>query len=551
MAEQKGLIENIMDFFRNRDEIYVLGKILDGKYDFSKLSNKFKDNKEFMLQAINNQDIGHRLKIDREGKAEVEDSIIKYASQNLRNDKDIVLKAIEKNPDALEFASKELQDNDMVVRRAILNYNTTALQFASDRLKNNFDIVKTAVQMNPEVLKFASKELRNNEDIVKEAVAYDTEYFKFAGDKIKEQFPNVEKFTEKILYDNKEYALNELQHTMSNFNSVSDRLKNDKEFIGEIVTLGTGRNRLEFIPDKFKDDKDIVLKAMKTDGISLEFVSDRLKEDKEVVMTAVKNNWKALEFVPDKFKDDKDIIMEVVKQNGKALKLASENMQKDREIVLASITSTRYGTSNSLTTINEKFRDDKEIVMEAMSYSGGYGYELISDRLKNDKEVTYCYASQESFNITKILDKFKEDKEIIMRGIGSTWRESNYILENASPKFRDDKDVMLMAVKNYPPSLELASERLKNDIEVVRRAVEYDTYIQKDEDDNEKTYQDNYVFDNLVPNKIKEQFPTIEALLNSDKEIAKDNQWSKENDLDKSNTWTKKLDNDKSNDFER
>ena len=551
MAEQKGLIENIRDLFRNRDEIYVLGKILDGEYDFNKLSNKFKDNKEFMLQAINNQDIGHRLKIDREGKAEVEDSIIKYASQNLRNDKDIVLKAIEKNPDALEFASDRLKDDDMVVRRAILNYNTTALQFASERLKNNFDIVKTAVQMNPEVLQFASKELRNNEDIVKEAVAYDTEYFKFAGDKIKEQFPNVEKFTEKILYDNKEYALNELQHTMSNFNSVSDRLKNDKEFIGEIVTLGTGRNRLEFIPDKFKDDKDIVLKAMKTDGISLEFVSDRLKEDKEVVMTAVKNNWKALEFAPDKFKDDKDIIMEVVKQNGKALKLASENMQKDREIVLASITSTRYGTSNSLTTINEKFRDDKEIVMEAMSYSGGYGYELISDRLKNDKEVTYCYASQESFNITKILDKFKEDKEIIMRGIGSTWRESNYILENASPKFRDDKDVILMAVKNYPPSLELASERLKNDIEVVRRAVEYDTYIQKDEDDNEKTYQDDYVFDNLVPNKIKEQFPTIEALLNSDKEIAKDNQWSKENDLDKSNTWTKKLDNDKSNDFER
>ena len=548
MAEQKGLIENIRDFFRNRDEIYVLGKILDGEYNFSKLSNKFKDNKEFMLQAINNQDIGHRLKIDREGKAEVEDSIIKYASQNLRNDKDIVLKAIEKNPDALEFASDRLKDDDMVVRRAILNYNTTALQFASERLKNNFDIVKTAVQMNPEVLQFASKELRNNEDIVKEAVAYDTQYFKFAGDKIKENFPTVEKFTEKILYDNKEFALNKLQYTMSNFNSVSDRLKNDKEFIGEVVARW--RNTFEFIPDKFKDDKEIVLKAMKTDGISLEFVSDRLKEDKEVVMTAVKNNWKALEFAPDKFKDDKDIIMEVVKQNGKALKLASENMQKDREIVLASITSTRYGTSNSLITINEKFRDDKEIVMEAMSYSGGYGYELISDRLKNDKEVTYCYASQESFNITKILDKFKEDKEIIMRGIGSTWRNSDYILENASPKFRDDKDVMLMAVENYPPSLELASERLKNDIEVVRRAVEYDTYIQKDEDDNEKTYQDNYVFDNLVPNKIKEQFPTIEALLNSDKEIAKDNQWSKGNE-DKANTWNDKVNSNKTSDLER
>ena len=88
----------------------------------------------------------------------------------------------------MEFASDRLKDDDMVVRRAILNYNTTALQFASERLKNNFDIVKTAVQMNPEVLQFASKELRNNEDIVKEAVAYDTQYFKFAGDKLKNNF---------------------------------------------------------------------------------------------------------------------------------------------------------------------------------------------------------------------------------------------------------------------------------------------------------------------------------------------------------------------------
>ena len=109
---------------------------------------------------------------------------------------------------------------------------------------------------------------------------------------------------------------------------------------------------------------------------------------------------------------------------------------------------------------------------------------------------------------------------------------------------------MLIAVENYPPSLELASERLKNDIEVVRRAVEYDTYIQKDEDDNEKTYQDDYVFDNLVPNKIKEQFPTIEALLNSDKEITKDNQWSKGNE-DKANTWNDKVNSDKTSDLER
>ena len=169
-----------------------------------------------------------------------------------------------------------------------------------------------------------------------------------------------------------------------------------------------------------------------------------------------------------------------------------------------------------------------------------------TDQLKDDKEVVLTAIKNDPHALKYASEKLKNNKEFIKEAT----KISSFSLEFANYKFRDDKDVMLIAVENYPPSLELASERLKNDIEVVRRAVEYNTYVMKDEDDNEKTYQDDYVFDNLVPNKIKEQYPTIEALLNSEKEITNENPWSKGNE-NKTNAWADKVNSDKSSDLER
>ena len=37
---------------------------------------------------------------------------------------------------------------------------------------------------------------------------------------------------------------------------------------------------LEFASDEIKDDKDVVITAVKENGMALQFVSDRLKKDK-------------------------------------------------------------------------------------------------------------------------------------------------------------------------------------------------------------------------------------------------------------------------------
>jgi hypothetical protein len=44
------------------------------------------------------------------------------------------------------------------------------------------------------------------------------------------------------------------------------------------------------IIERFYDDKNELLKALQNDAGELEFASDKLKDDKEVVLTAVKKN---------------------------------------------------------------------------------------------------------------------------------------------------------------------------------------------------------------------------------------------------------------------
>ena len=89
------------------------------------------------------------------------------------------------------------------------------------------------------------------------------------------------------------------------------------------------------------------------------------------------------------------------------------------------------------------------------------------------------------------------------------------------------------AMKNDGYFLIYVSERLKNDFEVVKTAC-----------NNFK-----YAFE-FAGDKIKEQFSTPEALLNSEKKIVKDNQWSKRNE-EKANAWNDKVNSNKANDLER
>lgn len=116
---------------QNGDDFFKDGKKVSDKSTIDELK-KLIDEKEQLLEAIGN-----------------DASVLKDASDGLRNDKDFVLKAIRRNEYALQYASERLRDDKDVVLTAIKN-NRSALEFVSERLKNDKDFISEVEKIKAE-----------------------------------------------------------------------------------------------------------------------------------------------------------------------------------------------------------------------------------------------------------------------------------------------------------------------------------------------------------------------------------------------------------------
>ena len=56
-----------------------------------------------------------------------------------------------------------------------------------------------------------------------------------------------------------------------------------------------------------KIDKNLVLLAVKQNGLSLAFVEGELKRDKEIITEAIKQNIRSIDYVENSMKLNKDI----------------------------------------------------------------------------------------------------------------------------------------------------------------------------------------------------------------------------------------------------
>lgn len=113
---------------------------------------------------------------------------LEYASDELKNDKDVVEKAITSCGAAIKFASKELKNDKDLAIKAVQQYGL-ALEYLPNELKNDKDVVLEAVSKHGAAIKFASNELKNDKEVIEKSV---------------EQYPKAEKYVKKDTLKNDE-----------------------------------------------------------------------------------------------------------------------------------------------------------------------------------------------------------------------------------------------------------------------------------------------------------------------------------------------------------
>lgn len=198
-----------------------------------------------------------------------------YAPENLKNDKEFILKAIRRGGmgGTLEYVTQELRGDRDVVLEAIKQYSSE-IRYASEELKKDRDFIISALKIDGYVLETLFK------------------------------LPDEKRGVEPI---------------------------SDREIILEAAK--TYDFALGYATDELLDDREIMMAAVKCQGLNLRLASKKFRNDKKIVLAAVNNMGWALEYASKKLRADYEVVLAAVKNDGFALKFASDELRSDYNII--------------------------------------------------------------------------------------------------------------------------------------------------------------------------------------------------------------------------
>ena len=173
-------------------------------------------------------------------------------------------------------------------------------------------------------------------------------------------------------------------------------MENYKEFI--LSAVGKQGQTLQFVPFKFRDDKDVVLAAVQQNGMALKYASAALQDDKGVILSAVKQDGMALQYTSDRLKNDTEIILTALQNNPMSLEFVNNNIIDDnKELFLLVL---KMG-KRQLKDANAEFCNDKNIVLAAIARDI-LAVEFIGEALRNNSDILALIQQKSSALINNL-----------------------------------------------------------------------------------------------------------------------------------------------------
>jgi phage anti-repressor protein len=166
--------------------------------------------------------------------------------------------------------------------------------------------------------------------------------------------------------------------------------------------------------------------------------SEQIKNDKEICEYAVKHEPSNFYYVPNHLKS-KEMCEFIVNQENVSVfvnHIPKEMIDKEMAMTLL---RNEYVLINEL---NPELQNDKEVVIQAVGQSGGYQFEFVLDKFKNDKDVCLL-AVREDFTTYKFIsDELKNDLNFNLDAV----KESGYVFSVLKPDFQNNEQMVLNAV---------------------------------------------------------------------------------------------------------
>ena len=237
------------------------------------------------------------------------------------------------------------------------------------------------------------------------------------------------------------------------------QIRRDDETIYEIVKEAVSNcgSAIKYAPYSLKNNEEIRKAVNGNQEVRTEDL-EGLNYDRDIVEAAVMQNGMALKYAPG-FQNDPEIVSKAVSQNGLALQYAPE-LQNDPDIV-----NTAVSQDGRALDFARDFKGDRGIVETAVSNNGA-ALRWASDELKNDHEivkkaVSNCYEALEY-----VKGELQNDPAIADAALSNNALALDYITD-----YQKDHDKVLEIVKQNGLALKYAVSTLKDDPKIVKAAV--------------------------------------------------------------------------------
>lgn len=480
-----GLSSNNLKSSGSVSNIDAVKKVTRDPYDFNKLDDIFKSDKEVVMAAVTGY--GDNLE---------------YAADSLKADKEVVLAAVNNSGSALRFSADDLKEDPEIFIPSLRNY--ASLEDFPEQFKADKKFVLGAVAISGENLEYASDELKANKEIIRAAIKNDSGSLRHASEALradkeivleamKNGHVDFRDIDEKFKVD-KEVVLEAVKSNNNLVSQISDELKADKEIHIAALESNNGAFHIEYAPDSLKADKEFILSIIQSyeDGYdALEYVSDEIKSDKELILSIIQSyeyGYGVFQYISDDLKEDKDFTIEAIKTNPECFRHIAGAFKDDKGIVLEYISNIK---NKNECEIPEKYHTDKDVVLADLRNQGtllGQAAEIgidvdkelflsILKKKLSDSEEYYAKSSNNRSDRGGVLfgilrngfpDKFAADKEIMMFVI----KHDYLCLSFASPELLQDEEILYEAIKKGRPFSikESISDSFKADKEFISSA---------------------------------------------------------------------------------
>lgn len=289
------------------------------------------------------------------------------------------------------------------------------------------------------------------------------------------------------------------------WNAMSDE---DKKIINSLIV---DSSKFLSFPLEEQENRDFIKHLLENRVNIFEYVNDNFKNDKEIVLIAVKNTqcrggYSAFSVASDELKNDLEFVKEVLKCDKKAFGTISENLRANKDLVLYAL---ECKCLNILYYASEELLNDRDVVLNTVKINYGEGLDKVSKILQKDFEILIESAIRSGNSAIRELKRKKlppiddlefeqlnqKNKELyIIRYLDIIsdffWDEDQYKqryfiskkvamaiiscecvkesqFKSIPEVYRNDKEVVMHAIKRNPKLFEFIDDSFKDDEEVL------------------------------------------------------------------------------------